>query len=167
MSWLTHSHYLFISSIEYFPVSNNNNQFKMYKPIYSIVFIIFLFSCSTLKQKRKIVESSLLNYTNKYPLDRQYLINEQKEGLRPFDMNTLNVLNISDSSLNRMSNKKIRTGLKTWEKNLVLIPDSVFRSALKIDSFYHNDEKISFIIKNKLKSKNIFFYEKSRYYNLK
>ena len=132
----------------------------MYKSIYLIVFVASFCSCITLKQKKELVKSTLKDYSLRYPIDKQYLERNQLDGIRPFDISTINALNITDSSLMKLSKRKLKAGLKTWEMALAIVPDSVSRSGVNVDSFYFNQNKIKYIKDNRLLSESIFFYKK-------
>ena len=54
----------------------------------------------------------------------------------------------------KLSRKDVKKNVLAYEKIIAQIPDSVKVSIYKIDSFYTNKNKIEFIIKNKIKTKN-------------
>ena len=60
-------------------------------------------------------------------------------------------------SLKYISKKEIRIRLSQYEHFLALIPDTTIEKDGRIDSFYSNPGKISYIEKHHLKTNNIQF----------
>lgn len=61
------------------------------------------------------------------------------------------------SILRKISKRQINVRLKNLERFWAMLPDSTVTGNIRIDSFYCNQSKISYIEANELKTQNIHF----------
>ena len=110
---------------------------------------IVCFSCNRETWKQRYVLSKMISFQKKY---------SGPDGLR-FGFNQQDSL-VNFTSVKKSSRKEIKKNIQFLEKALALVPDSTSENKTEIDSFYLNTNKIYFIEKNRLASKNMLFIEK-------
>ncbi len=112
------------------------------------ILLLLITSCSALTWKRKYATKSVIAFQKKYFSNNGFEIS------LPGMEDTLD-----RTSFKKIKRKAFKRNVNLLEKGLALVPDSVFSQNVQIDSFYKNPNKIHFILKKKLKSSNIHFYE--------
>jgi hypothetical protein len=127
------------------------HQIQLFKILFMKFFLSFgvvlliITSCSTVKWKRRYEINKFLSLQKKYSNDNEFIVSNP---------------NVEDSfetkSVKKIKRKGIKKNIRLLEKGLALVPDSVYRNGVEIDSFYKNQNKIHFILKKKLESGNIF-----------
>ncbi len=111
-----------------------------------IILSIALFSCRTVKWKKKYINHNLAILQEKYPVENEweFKIDSNQFVFKPY---------------RKLRKRDLKKNVAGWEKVFALIPDSVKSGEKITDSFYINKNKIIYIKKNKMVSDNIHLIE--------
>ncbi len=122
-----------------------------------MIFLLLAFSCASIKQKKDFVGHKIKSL-QRYSADSSDVVlcidNEHK------------YIFLSDDELRKIRMKELRKQADELEKTIALYPDSISNRLMKgaklynrLDSFYANRNKISFIVNNNLITPNKHFLE--------
>ncbi|HLK29739.1 MAG TPA: hypothetical protein VKT28_14270 [Puia sp.] len=123
-----------------------------------VIFVLLACSCASLKQKKDFV-SYKMKSLQKYSIDSSDFALSISNGNK--------YIFLSDDELRKIKMKELRKQADELEKIIALYPDSISNRLMKgaklynrLDSFYANRNKISFIVNNNLITPNKHFLER-------
>jgi len=120
----------------------------MLKPLTLCLLALALTSCASVRSKQRLINRGMNSVLSK---------NYWEPG-KEFSF-TIQGINggFTKDSLKYISKKEIRRRLSTFEHFIALTPDTTVEKDSRIDSFYSNTSKKSYIEKHNLKTDNIHF----------
>src|SRR5579871_1670684 len=123
-----------------------------------VIFVLLACSCASLKHKKDFV-SYKMKSLQKYSIDSSDFALSISNGNK--------YIFLSDDELRKIKMKELRKQADELEKIIALYPDSISNRLMKgaklynrLDSFYANRNKISFIVNNNLITPNKHFLER-------